>query len=119
MMKRIDKAKKSLFRSNRWAASKNEAKEAEGKKGRCSHRQPGPAKLTEMILLGVNRSPHVVAGSGAGRTEGMLGLLHERGFKGRFTIEHGNWTHNLGEVRETVQFFDYTSAMLTQGVVGE
>lgn len=62
--------------------------------------------------LGVNRSPHVVVGSGAGRAQDMFKLLAKQGYKGRFTIEHGNWHHNVGEVRDTIRFFDKTTLEL-------
>lgn len=56
--------------------------------------------------LGVNKSPHVVPGTGAGRTREMLKLLKEQDYKGRFTIELGNWNKNYGEVCDAICFFD-------------
>lgn len=62
--------------------------------------------------LGVNKSPHVVPGTGAGRTGEMLKLLKQQGYKGRFSIEHGNWNRNFGEVADSIRFFDATAAEL-------
>lgn len=64
--------------------------------------------LNDVKESGVNKSPHVVIGNGAGNTADMLKVLKEQGYKGRFTIEHGNWNHNVGEVRDTIRFFDQT-----------
>jgi sugar phosphate isomerase/epimerase len=64
--------------------------------------------------LGVNKSPHVVPGTGAGRTGEMLELLKDLGYKGRFTIEHGNWGKSYGELCDTIRFFDEVALVLSK-----
>ena len=63
--------------------------------------------------LGVNKSPHVVTGTGAGQTAKLLWHLKQLGYQGRFTIEHGNWNHNIDEVRASIRFFDETTSRIS------
>lgn len=63
--------------------------------------------------LGVEKSPHVVPGAGAGQTGRMLELLEAHGYKGRFTIEHGNWGKSYGELCDAIRFFDETALLLS------
>ncbi len=75
--------------------------------------------INDVETVGTSKSPHVPLGTGAGDMRAVLQHLAESGFKGRFTLEYGNWRRNFGQCRESVQFIDNTAREIVARTTGE